>query len=116
MSLARQLGIRSPLFSFLEIAVFFALSAGAFLGLYAIPPLLGRYVPVWGWILAGAGYLLTVTVYWAPGDSEDNEAELRGFVLFLLVAAGVGGVLLEMGSGALSGAGRTFWSVLGAGK
>ena len=112
MSLGRQFGVRNPLFSFAEIAVFFVLSYLAFYGLYWIAALPDYEVPVWGWILAGAAYLLIVTVYWAPGEKEDNEAELAGFVLFLAISAVVGGVLLESWFGALSGAVKTFWEVL----
>lgn len=113
MSVMRHLGIRSTIGSFVEIAAFFAASVGAFYGLYKLATTRG--VPVWMWILAGGAYLLIVTIYWAPGEKEDNEVELRAFVLFLVVALVVGGVLLESFFGAVSGTAKTFWGILKSG-
>ena len=56
-----------------------------------------------------------MTIYWAPGEAGDCEAELRGFVIFLLVGVVVGGVLLEWNYSALSGAVGTLKSILTSG-
>ena len=117
MSILRHFGMKDrisyTIASFVEITVFFAASVGAFYGLYKLATSAG--VPVWGWILAGAAYLLIVTIYWAPGDKDQNEAELRAFVLFLVMALVVGGVLLEWFYQGLSGTAKTFWGILKSG-
>jgi len=117
MSLLRHFGIKDrvvyTVLSFVEITVFFALSVLAFYGLYRLAVTAG--VPVWAWILAGGAYLLIVTIYWAPGEKQDNEAELRAFVLFLVVALVVGGCLLEMYYKGLSATWNTFWGILKSG-
>jgi len=117
MSMLRHFGIKDKIaytaLSFIEIALFFAASFGAFYALYRRATTAG--VPVWAWILAGGVYLLIVTIYWAPGEKDQNEAELRAFVLFLLVAVVVAGALLEAYFGALSGTARTFVGILKSG-
>lgn len=40
--------------------------------------------PWWVWIIEGLLYLLLITIYWAPGQSDQDKCELRAFGLFLL--------------------------------
>jgi hypothetical protein len=117
MSILRHLGIKDrtlyTFLSFWEITLFFLASVWAFLGLYKLATTHG--VPVWGWILAGGVYLLIVTIYWAPGEKEENEAELLAFVLFLVATLLVGGAWLQWRYHALSATAKTFWSILRSG-
>jgi hypothetical protein len=117
MSILRHFGIKDrvvyTLLSFVEITGFFFVSVLAFYGLYRLAVTVG--VPVWAWILAGGAYLLIVTIYWAPGEKEDNEAELRAFVLFLVVGLIVGGIWLQAKYHAISATWNTFWGILKSG-
>lgn len=67
-------------------------------------------LPVWMWIVTGVLYLLLITLYWVPGDEETNRAELRGFVLFLVAAAAVGAIYVQVQYGLVS---ETFAKLFG---
>jgi len=51
-----------------------------------------------------------LTVYWAPGDPEANEAELRAFGLFAIV-----GLVIGMAAywKTVRGIAETFWELMG---
>lgn len=51
-------------------------------------------IPVWQHALIVVGYLLLITVYWAPGDEQAGTIELRGFTAFLILAAAVAGLFV----------------------
>jgi hypothetical protein len=136
MSILKRLGINSAVLSFLEIALFFLVITGLYFGLlstiYALvrgaggqltfsmvlmplgPSSLGAWtgiLPAWMWIVEGLGYLFLVTVYWAPGEDSVNTSELRGFVIFVIVALVVLAVWLAM-HGYLSQLAETFWEIM----
>ena len=136
MSLLRRLGINSAVLSFLEIILFFLVITGLYFGLlstiYAFvggardrltfsmvfmplgPSNLGAWagiLPAWMWIVEGLGYLFLVTIYWAPGEDSVNASELRGFVIFVIVALAVLAVWLQM-HGYLSQLAGTFWEIM----
>jgi hypothetical protein len=121
MSLTRKLGVQNPLLSFVEILVFFRVISWAYFALIGLMYALfsgqiGRVsgsmvamwnfpvglsswfgvVPVWMWILMGLGYLLLITIYWAPGEAATSQSELRGFVLFVLVGLVAGGIYIQL--------------------
>jgi hypothetical protein len=134
MSILKALGIRSMALSFLEVLVFFLVLTQVYFLLLAVPyalairaggqlnagmvllPLIptslgqwGAILPVWMWAVELAGYVLLVTIYWAPGDSGLDRAELGGLVIFL-VAAVVGGLVYEYR--AVGEAVDMFWRIL----
>jgi len=68
-------------------------------------------LPAWMWIVSGLLYLLLITLYWAPSqDAQVNQAELRGFVLFLVVIAVVALVVFQIQSGFLTKLAETYRS------
>jgi len=113
--------VLGTLAALLEMVLFFGAITGAFLaavcwlyftitsgwdqvslegtGYLRLPLLL----PVWMQILAGVLYLLLITLYWAPGDEQTNRTELRGFVLFLVVAAIAGAIYVQVQYGLITG-------------
>jgi hypothetical protein len=130
------LGVHSAVLSFLEIALFFLVITGLYFGvlsaIYAVaaktagrltfsmvampfrPGNLGAWLgilPAWMWILEGLGYLLVITIYWAPGDQGLDETELRGFVVFLVTALVAVAVWLQM-RGYLSQLAGIFWGIM----
>ena len=121
MSLMRLWGVRSVLASFVEMIFFFCVLTSAYFlgaaGLYlvvtggfgSIEPApfhemfsLVTALPLWAILLLGLGYLLLIVFYWAPGEKQDCEVELRGLVLFLVVALIAAGVALQWRYGAIS--------------
>ncbi len=136
MSLLKALGLRSVLLSFLEVVLFFAVITPLYFSLAATPYALVKarqelnatmvlmplspaglvgwsaVLPVWMWALEIAGYLLLVTIYWAPGDPDQSRTELRGLVLFLVLAV-VGGIAwLEISHRYVSQVLWTFWGIV----
>jgi hypothetical protein len=136
MSILKALGLRSVLLSFLEVVLFFAVITPLYFSLVATPYALAKapdqldatllllpltpaglshwaaILPVWMWALEIAGYLLLVTIYWAPGDPAQSRAELGGLVLFIVLAA-VGGIAwLEMSHRYVSQVIWTFWGIV----
>jgi hypothetical protein len=69
--------------------------------------------PVWMWIVAGAGYVLLVTLYWAPGDQQLDDAELRAFGVFVVTVVVVGLLYLEFRyDHAVTKQLRLFWTIV----
>ena len=139
MSLTRRLGVQNPLLSFVEILVFFRVISWAYFALiglmYALfsghigqvsgsmvamwnfPLGLGSWfavVPIWMWILMGLGYLLLITIYWAPGEEAVSESELKGFVLFVLIGLLAGGIYIQMKYQGITMVAGTFWGIFGS--
>ena len=136
MSLTRRLGVRNMFLSFLETGVFFfflvplyfLLTSLLFVGLAAalgslkegfalsghggvlgsLTALLGA-LPVWMWILQGAGFLLLITIYWSPGDEASDRTEVLGLILFLLTVVGFLGLYHWRFLGDLA---ATYWQIL----
>jgi len=50
------------------------------------PPAWFAGLPPWMWLLQGAGYLLLITIYWAPGREEANSMEVTAFAVLLGLA------------------------------
>lgn len=136
MSILKRLGVHNAILSFVEIAFFFLVMTGLYFGvlsaIYAVaakaagkvtfwmvvmplaPGNLGAWLgmlPAWMWILEGLGYLLLVTIYWAPGDQRVDESEMRGFVIFVVAALAAVAVWLQM-HGYLSQLAGTFWGIM----
>ena len=122
MSLMRLWAMRSTALSFLEMILFFLILtplylAGvsyAFLGIRGGAPGLPAFgwadslawlatatasgiaaLPIWMILLLTAGYFLIIVFYWIPGRKEDNDAELRGFAVFLLAVLVFGGLYVQ---------------------
>lgn len=137
MSILKALGIRSVVASFLEVALFFlvvtplyfsllatiyALSSGqggqldwAVTVLPLAPSSLGRWagiLPVWMWAVELVGYLLLVTIYWAPGEKGLDRAELGGLMIFLIVAVVGSLAWLDYRHKAVYQAVETFWRIV----
>ena len=129
MSLTRKLHLTSPWLAALETAVFFCvlvplwvlLSALAY---WALSGALGSEgpaglleqlaeLPVWVWMIQGAGILLLLTLYWVPGSEESSRVELGGLVRFLLIAAGVLVVWAQLAGGLVTAFVGTYWRALG---
>jgi len=138
MSLTRRLGVHNALLSFVEILVFFRVISWAYFALIGLMYALfsgqvGRVsgsmvamwnfpvglsswfvvVPVWMWILMGLGYLLLITIYWAPGEEATSQSELKGFVLFVLVGLVVGGIYIQLKYQGITMVAETFWGIFG---
>ena len=135
MSILKLLGVRSSILSFLEVALFFllitpiyfscvssvyavftknAVTARMFLMPYESGSLAAwsGILPIWMWIVAAAGYLLLVTLYWAPGETTTNETELRGLVIFAMAAFAAGCVWLQLSGHYLSNVAGLFWTIV----
>jgi hypothetical protein len=137
MSILKALGIRSMVASFLEVGLFFLvitpLYFSAVAAIYALvarqggqldwsmtllplaPASLGRWggiLPVWMWAMELLGYLLLVTIYWAPGEQGLNRAELGGLVIFLIVTAVGSLAWVNYRYGAVGNAVTTFWRIV----
>ncbi len=137
MSIFKALGMRSIVLSFLEVGVFFLVITPLYFSVLAtsyallsgpvgrldwsmvVLPLspvgLGQWggiLPVWMWAVELAGYLLLVTIYWAPGDSSLDRAELGGLVIFLVVAVVGGLAWLDYRYRAVREAAETFWRIV----
>jgi len=122
MSLLRRWGLRGAAFSFVEMILFFLILtpiylAGvsyAFLGIIRDVPSLPAFqwphapawlaaaltagiaaLPIWVILLLAGGYFVILVFYWIPGRREDNDAELRGFAVFLLAAIVAGGAYAQ---------------------
>lgn len=69
--------------------------------------------PVWMWIIAGVGYVLLVTLYWAPGDGKLDDAELRAFAVFVAVVV-IGGLVFVnvQYDGAVTSQLKLFWTIV----
>ena len=129
MSILARMGLHSALLSFLEMVVFFGvISMIYFVGIAGVhatatqvlPPEGATWggtlaawfsaLPAWLWIGMGLGYVALLTVYWAPGNPEANEAELRAFLL-------LAGVLLVTGVvtwwKTIRGIAEMFWDLVG---
>jgi len=110
MSLGRALGCRGTALAFVEVLLFFcAISTLYFVGIAFLYALIAQLaggakvsigagigswfatMPKWLMVAMGVGYLALITLYWVPGDEEQNRAEVRGLVLFLIFAAIVAG-------------------------
>ena len=127
MSILKALGIRSVVLSFLEVGLFFLVITPLYFSLlatvYALvsgqgsrldwavtvlplaPASLGRWagiLPVWMWALELIGYLLLVTIYWAPGEERVDRAELGGLMIFLGDKVNAAVLNARMGRGALA--------------
>ena len=65
----------------------------------AVEPAKGSWLtttPAWMWIIAAVGYVLLVTLYWAPGDQQLDDTELRAFGVFVVVVLAGGLLYLEL--------------------
>ena len=79
------------------------------------PASLGRWagiLPVWMWALELIGYLLLVTIYWAPGEERVDRAELGGLMIFLVVAVVGGLAWVDYRHKAVYTAVETFWRIV----
>lgn len=132
MSLTRKLHLTSPWLAALETAVFFCVLVPAWLLLAALAyralpaaaggrtesapggPLgwLGT-LPVWMWMIQGAGVLLLLTLYWVPGEEETSRIELGGLVRFLVIAAGILVAWAQLTGGLVTDFLSTYWQALG---
>ena len=133
MSILKAIGVRSAILSFLEIALFFlvitplyfstvgticalatgqSVTTGMFLMPYAHLDQWSGILWIWMWLIEAVGYLLLITIYWAPGEAGLDEVELRGLVIFSLAAAVVGAVWLQTHGQYLSNIASTFWSIM----
>ena len=107
MSVLVRLGVRSTILSLIETCWFFlvmtpvyfivvscvyALASRQWQGFAELVGASGvlassfKILPVWMLIVEGLGYLLLITIYWAPGQAEANTAEVRALALFLAMA------------------------------
>ncbi len=113
MSLLIRWGVRSVWGSIIEVIAFFALSAAGVWGAqHGYRAIFDSTLPIWGWILLGAAYLVLVTIWWSPGEKADNEKELLAFAI---VAAGtviVGGIFIQAKYGTLLRLWSTFWEIM----
>jgi len=110
MSLMVRLELRSTILSLVEMILFFGVISAAYLlgtnFIFAVvADRLGRATvypfwdvaawfrapPWWAYALEGAGYLALLTIYWSPGDEEQNRAEVRAFGVFLMLVAAAAG-------------------------
>ncbi|MFA6134318.1 MAG: hypothetical protein WC869_09930 [Phycisphaerae bacterium] len=135
MSILKILGVRSAAASFLEVTAFFLVISPLYFailgtiyaliaresltaGMFFLPYLgenLSRWsaiLPIWMWLIEGAGYLLLVTIYWTPGETSLDESELRGLVIFAVVAAVAGAFWLQTSGHYLTEIAGTFWSIM----
>ena len=134
MSILARTGIRSTLLSTVEVVFFFGvLTVAYFVGvstLYVAVTDVGDesisrlftssypfadlgellfLVPVWMWFVQVAGYLLLVTIYWAPGDEGINRTEMRALVLTMVLACLVAGICFHRTVAHLA---QTFWKIV----
>ena len=134
MSILARIGVRSTLLSMVEVVFFFGvLTVAYFVGVSTLyvavtdagdEPIsrlftssypfadLGELlflVPVWMWFVQVAGYLLLVTIYWAPGDEGINRTEMRALVLTMLLACLAAGIRFHRTVAQLA---QTFWKIV----
>jgi hypothetical protein len=137
MSILKALGVRSMALSFLEVLLFFLVLTQVYFLLLAVPyalairaggqlnfwmvslPLIpsslgqwGEVLPVWMWVVELAGYVLLITIYWAPGDAGLDRAELGGLVIFLTAAVVGGLAYADYRYRAVEEAASVFWRIL----
>ena len=134
MSILARIGVRSTLLSMVEVVFFFGvLTVAYFVGvstLYVAVTDAGDesisrlftssypfadlgemllLVPAWMWFVQVAGYLLLVTIYWAPGDEGINRTEIRALVLTMVLACLVAGIYFHHTVAQLA---QTFWKIV----
>lgn len=127
MSITKTSGVEGVVSSFLEAAIFFlfitpvywlatsvlyiliaAITASAKWDLLRYPADWVASLPVWVWILQAGGFLLLITIYWTPRDKRINDAQVRGLVMFLLTAALIGILYVQITSKGITGTASLF--------
>lgn len=107
MSLVTLCGGRSKIASFLEMILFCGICYLFLLGvtfLYAAiagqaravvpwysPVGWAAVLPAWMYAVQAVGLLGLITIYWSPGDEQQNRNEVLAFAIFLLLAAALAG-------------------------
>ena len=112
MSLMVYLGLRSYWVALLETLLLALFTAAWFLGLPFVAAKAFESMPVGAWTVLGALYLLTVTIWWAPGEAADNDVELAALLTVFLFCLLVVGIYAEKRYGAISVAIREFNAIL----
>jgi len=64
------------------------------------------------WIVQGLAYLALIVIYWAPGEADENQVELRGLMMFMLIAVAALLVWLQVSGNRISDVATTFWSIM----